>query len=199
MTPIERIQIRSQALSILGLKVSPTRSELRKVFRRLAFEKHPDHGNGSAEEFAAITDAYNLLLETAVDDIEPSPVEGPTYSFKRRSVMSDRTEFCDDTVSACRDVLDEHEGAGTHHVSTHLSRRGRILTYFVPSEPGVGLNKVAIAAGDQADPRDIQPEVVDIWSGDVVSGTYTIPAQTCARMFPGVRSVQIRFGETTRH
>lgn len=199
MTPIERMKIRSDALATLGLKGSPTRSELRKVFRKLAFEKHPDHGNGSAEEFASITDAYSHLLETAIDDIEPTPADVPAYSFKRPTMMGTKTAVCGRAVSACRDVLDAHEGSGTLHVSTHLNRRGRILTYYVPSEPGLGLNKVAVATVDESDTDDIQAEVVDIWSSDVVGGVYTVPAQTCARKFPGVRSVQIRFGDTVRH
>ena len=91
MTPIERISARSKALSILGVAGNPTRSELRKAFRKLAFERHPDHGRGTPEEFAKISDAYTLLVDTAVDDIA-RPVR-PAKAVSRPSVQATETEF----------------------------------------------------------------------------------------------------------
>jgi hypothetical protein len=74
-----------------------------------------------------------------------------------------------------------------------------MLTYFVPSGPAKGLNRVAMPAGDLVDSRHIRPQVVDVWSGDLSGNIFQVPAQLCARLFPGARSVQIRFGSTTRH
>lgn len=45
----------------LGLTPPATRAELAAAYRRAALKHHPDRG-GSALDFAAITDSYNVLL-----------------------------------------------------------------------------------------------------------------------------------------
>ena len=89
--------------------------------------------------------------------------------------------------------------AGTRHVATRLQRKGRVLIYVVPNQPENGLNSVGVPTGDLVDNRRLESTVLQIWSGDIKSGTYFVPAQKCAVLFPGARSVQIRFGEVTRH
>ena len=197
MTPIERISARSKALATLGMAGNPTRSQLRKAFRRLAFERHPDHGKGSAEEFARISEAYNFLFATAEDDSRP--VSRPANRVSRPTVRVSETEFDESALAACRAVLDTAGAAGASHVATRLHRKGRMLTYFVPTAAAEGLNLVALPTGDLVDTRVVRPRQVDVWSGDLCGGSYDVPAQICARDFPGARSVRISFGDVKPH
>lgn len=198
MTPIERISARSKALALLGMTGSPTKSDIRKTFRLLAFEKHPDHGKATPEEFARISDAYHLLYETAPD---AQAVEAPAGGLRvtRPSLQPTETEFTEETLDACEALLVDASTAGIDHLATRLFRKGRTLTYFVPSAPGKGLNRVALPTGDLVDHRSIQPKVIDVWSGDISAGVFDVPAPKCAKVFPGARSVQIRFGTLARH
>lgn len=197
MTPIERISARSKALAILGLNGNPTKSEVRSVFRKLAFERHPDHGKGSPEEFARISDAYQYLSEIAEDDTAPARKPAPAMS--RPSVQGTETAFDGAALDACEAVLGETDTTCARHVATRLFRKGRMLTYFVPSTPAKGLNRIAMPTGDLVDTRHIQPQVIDVWSGDIAGNMFQVSAQACARMFPGARSVQIRFGTPNHH
>ena len=199
MTPIERISRRSKALEVLGLDGNPTKTEVRRVFRKLAFERHPDHGNGSPEEFAQISDAYRFLSETAVDDVQPKQPRTPKPTMSRPAVQAIETEFSEATLDQCEAMLGTPDETCTRHITTRLYRKGRMLTYFVPSAPAKGLNRIAIPTGELIDSRRMDVQVIDIWSGDIAGQTYDVPAQTCARVFPGARSVQIRFGTVTRH
>lgn len=197
MTPIERISARSKALSILGISGNPTKTELRKTFRKLAFERHPDHGKGTPEEFARISDAYTLLAADAKDDTKPASAPGTTVS--RPSLQATETEFDEATLDACEAEFSDCESDASRHLATRLFRKGRMLTYFVQTSPAQGLNRIALPTGDLVDSRRIAPKIIDIWSGDIAAGVYDVPAQVCARDFPGARSVQIRFGSVTRH
>ena len=195
MTPIERVSARSKALAILGLRGNPTKSEVRKMFRKLAFEKHPDQGNSTDEEFARISDSYHLLSEIAADD---APAAAAT-SLSRPSVQPIETEFDEHTLDMCHDLLDEMEAFATHHLATRLYRKGRMLTYYVPTPAGSGLNQIALPTGDLVDSRRVSVMSYDVWSGDICGNVYDVPAQQCAKLFPGARSVQIRFGDPVHH
>jgi curved DNA-binding protein CbpA len=48
----------------LGLRPGSTADEVRRAFRRLAFERHPDRG-GSHEAFLELQDAYYHALRLA--------------------------------------------------------------------------------------------------------------------------------------
>lgn len=195
MTPIERVSARSKALATLGLRGNPTKSEVRKMFRKLAFEKHPDQGNSTDEEFARISDAYHLLSELAADDTPATP----TTSVSRPSVQPIETEFDEHTLDMCQDLLLQMESFATRHVATRLYRKGRMLTYYVPTPAGSGLNQIALPTGELIDSRRVKVTSFDVWSGDICGNLYDVPAQQCAKFFPGARSVQIRFGDPVRH
>lgn len=198
MTPIERVARRSKALATLGLVGNPTKSEVRRVFRKLAFERHPDHGTGSPEEFARISDAYHFLSETAEDEATSVP-KRPAPTVSRPAVQATETEFSESTLDACEAVLGKPDTTFTRHITTRLYRKGRILTYFAPTAPAKGLNRIAIPTGELIDTRRTDIQVLEVWSGDIVGNAYDVPAQACARFFPGARAVQIRFGTITRH
>lgn len=199
MTPIERLSVRNKALSLLGVSGQPTKSELRKAYRKLAFEKHPDHGRASADEFAQISEAYSLLVDEATDDTMCRVDPYTARRVSRPSVRSIKTEFDDRTMDACETAFDGIDTVGQRHLANALHRKGRILVYSVNSMPKVGVNHVALPTGDLVDTRHIKPVIVDVWSGDVKGMTYNVPAQTCAKLFPGARAVQIRFGTVTKH
>lgn len=58
---------RSEALSVLGLKEGYSASELKKAYRQLARQSHPDvFGEGKAEEFKKIKDAYELISKSTL-------------------------------------------------------------------------------------------------------------------------------------
>ena len=197
MSPIERVSVRSQDLSVLGLTGTPTKSELKKAFRKLALEKHPDHSDTSHEEFAAIADAYRRALDAASDDTSAEKSSSP--NIKRPSVRTTETLFPEQDLDACKWAMADTDAGGARHVATRLERKGRVLIYVVPTQPEKGLNSVGVPTGDLVDNRRLESTVLQIWSGDIKAGTYFLPAQKCAVLFPGARSVQIRFGEVTRH
>jgi molecular chaperone DnaJ len=47
---------------VLGLDKNATQSDIKKAYRRLAKEKHPDSG-GSEDEFKEIAEAYGILSD----------------------------------------------------------------------------------------------------------------------------------------
>ena len=49
------------AFNILGLKLGASQELIKKAYRQLVKQHHPDLG-GSAEEFRKINDAYQLLM-----------------------------------------------------------------------------------------------------------------------------------------
>ena len=52
---------RSEALAVLGLKAGASQASIKKAFRKLVKQHHPDLG-GSAEAFRRVNDAYQLLM-----------------------------------------------------------------------------------------------------------------------------------------
>jgi hypothetical protein len=51
----------SDALAELGLAADATETDVRRAYRRLALERHPDRG-GSAEAFRALAESYKAAL-----------------------------------------------------------------------------------------------------------------------------------------
>ncbi len=63
----------AQALSILELKTGASDKQLKKAFRKKAFQYHPDKG-GTAGQFKLIKQAHYLLLEQGTTE-KAEPVE----------------------------------------------------------------------------------------------------------------------------
>ena len=192
MTPIERLSEKSQALSALGVSKSATIVDIRAAYKRRALEVHPDHGNGSDEEFSTVSQAYHFLKDNAEElGILDSPLR-PRPVSRRPSVRPCETQFSDDILAECRACLDDETDTSSH-VSTMLHRIGRQLTYFVPAAPSNGMNKVAVPTGEIVDSRRAVPQVVPVPTNEISGGVYNVPGEICDVLFPGARSVQIRF------
>lgn len=58
----------SKALRVLGLTQHPSEDELKKVYRKLSRQYHPDIvGDGQVEMFKEVTEAYKYLKEGAYE------------------------------------------------------------------------------------------------------------------------------------
>lgn len=55
----------SDYYEILGVGRNASKDEIRRAYRRLAHEHHPDKGGGQAEKFKAINEAYEVLSDDA--------------------------------------------------------------------------------------------------------------------------------------
>ena len=192
MTPIERISEKTRALSALGLNKQATLIDIRTAYKALVLEKHPDRGAGTADEFLAITDAYRFLKLNAEDlGIAEAPVAvRPTRS--RPILESTETKFSEDVLAECKSCLSD-DGCDGQHVSTMLHRTGRSLTYFVPTTPVNGNNVVVVPTGELVDTRYVHPKVVTFGTNEMSAGVYQVPHEVCGDLFPGARSVKIRF------
>ena len=192
MTPIQRISEKSQALDILSLGKNATTADIRASYKRLVHEKHPDHGRGTSEEFAQINEAYQFLKQNAEElGIREARVTSRRIN-PRPSVKPTETAFSDDIIAECQGVLPE-DSERAQHVSTMLHRIGRKLTYFVPSAPANGVNEVVVPTGELVDHRHALPQIVPISTNDLSAGVYDVPQDLCEELFPGARSVKIRF------
>lgn len=192
MTPIQRISEKTQALDILSLGKNATTADIRAAYKLLVQEKHPDHGRGTSEEFAEINEAYQFLKQNAEElGIREARVTSRTIN-PRPSVKPTETVFSDEILAECQSCLDADSGRA-QHVSTMLHRLGRKLTYFVPSAPANGMNEVVVPTGELVDHRHALPQVVAVRTNDIAAGEYTVPQELCDELFPGARSVKIRF------
>lgn len=198
MTPIERMSEKSRALDILNLPNSATTGDIRAAFKKLVQERHPDHGGGSSEEFAAINDAYHFLWNnTAELGIRNTMSSHRTISrtvSRRPSIQPTETAFSEQVIRECEAALPS-DSLHRQHVSTQLHRIGRRLTYFVPSAPANGPNEVAVPTGELVDSRHARPQVVELDASDLSAGVYDVPQDLCATLFPGARSVKIHFAQ----
>ena len=194
MTPIERVSEKSRAFAILGVSRECTKSDLKTAYHQLAREKHPDQTHGSSEEFTRITGAYKFLKENADDLGISDEVKSKGPAIARPAVKSTETIFSDAVIKECADLLDDSTDIA-QHVATQLCRTGRKLTYFVPSPVNAGTNIIVVPTGELIDTRRVHPQVITVDSRDISDNLYQVPAGVCADLFPGARSVQIRFAQ----
>ena len=193
MTPIERVSEKSRAFAILGVPRECTKSDLKSAYHQLAREKHPDQTEGSNEEFSRITGAYQYLKEHADElGIRDDKAVRPNPRMARPTVKPTETVFADDVIAECEALLDDTADIA-QHVATRSHRTGRKLTYFVPSAAVIGQNMVVVSTGELVDHRHAHPRMLILDARDISGGLYQVPAAVCADIFPGARSVQIRF------
>jgi len=89
MNFFEKAQARAHAQEILGLAGHPDLDDIRAAYKKLAFEKHPDRGDGTDDELIRINAAYSLLKEdkgyTAADMLHPTPTDTGATTFRPKS------------------------------------------------------------------------------------------------------------------
>ncbi|MEO1537514.1 MAG: J domain-containing protein [Pseudomonadota bacterium] len=201
MSPIDRLASRSQAFEALGVTGSPTKSEIRKAYRDLAFRKHPDQHPECADEFSRITQAYRYICDHAkelgiLDTPKPEDVSNDSRAprrVSRPSIKPSEQSFDAGTMSECEAYLDECRFDGIAHIASAVYRKGRNLTYYVKTPIAKGRNGVVLPLGMLEDTRKTLPKLVVFDYLDAQGGYFEIPAETCAEHFPGARQIQIRF------
>lgn len=201
MSPIDRLASRNQAFEVLGVSGSPTRADIRKAYRDLAFKKHPDQHPECGNEFSRITEAYRYICDHAeelgiVDAPEPEQVANEAVAPRRVSrpaIKPSEREFDGKTMSECETYLDQCEFEGTAHIASSVYRMGRNLTYFVRTPLAKGSNAVVLPTGMLEDTRKTLPKMIVFDQRDAPGGYFEMPSEVCAEHFPGARQIQIRF------
>ncbi|MGR3514654.1 MAG: DnaJ domain-containing protein [Paracoccaceae bacterium] len=201
MSPIDRLASRNQAFEVLGVSGSPTRADIRKAYRDLAFRKHPDQHPECGSEFSRITEAYRYICEHAdelgiADAPEPEDVANEAVAprrVSRPSLKPSEREFDAKTMEECEAYLEECEFDGAAHLASAIYRVGRNLTYFVRTPLAKGRNAVVLPTGMLADTRKTLPKMVMFDQSDAQGGFFEMPEETCSEHFPGARKIQIRF------
>ncbi|MEL7149134.1 MAG: J domain-containing protein [Pseudomonadota bacterium] len=201
MSPIDRVASRNQAFEVLGVSGSPTRTDIRKAYRDLAFKKHPDQHPECGTEFSRITEAYRFICDHAdelgiTDTPEPEDVANESVAprrVSRPSLKPSEREFDAKTMSECEAYLEECNYEGTPHVASAIYRMGRNLTYFVRTPIAKGRNAVVLPTGMLQDTRKTMPKIVTFDHRDAHGGYFEMPTETCVEHFPGARQIQIRF------
>ncbi len=84
----------SSVYSVLGLSPSASDSEVKKAFKALAMQLHPDKG-GDTELFQQLTDAYEKILEkrgihkSTMSDLEPERAHKPNHNHESEQTSED--------------------------------------------------------------------------------------------------------------
>jgi len=201
MSPIDRLATRNQAFEVLGVTGSPTRADIRKAYRDLAFRKHPDQHPECGSEFSKITEAYRYICDHA-DELgiteapAPEEVSNETTAprrVSRPSIKPSEREFDAKMMAECEAYLDACDFEGAPHIAAAVYQMGRNLTYFVRTPLAKGRNAVVLPTGMLADTRKTLPKMVVFDHRDAQGGFYEMSPETCAEHFPGARQIQIRF------
>ena len=112
MNFFEKAQARANALEVLRLTGHPDKEDIRAAFKQLVFDKHPDRGEGTDDEFARINAAYALLKEdkgfTAADMLRPARNDDGATTFE-----------------------EDGSSAGSEPVSRHIDENGDISNSYV--------------------------------------------------------------------
>lgn len=204
MSPIDRIKSRNSAFETLGLSVSATRTDLKQAYRKLAFSKHPDRNPQAGNEFSRITEAYKYICDNAdelglqdvpepANDPEPAEATVTPRRVSRPTLQSTEQEFDARSQADCEALLVECEEDSNGHVPSAVYRKGRNLTYFVPTPLLKGRNAVALPTGMLSDARKTLPKLIAFDYRDAPGGYFEVPADACECHFPGARQIQIRF------
>ena len=133
MTPLRRLQIREDALGVLGLDLKATPKDIRAAWKKRAFVAHPDRPNGSLEEFERIRLAYDFLCGegAATERMQrPNPINpkvrrrskpAPTAQVRRPRVTTRIIDVSAEIADECRKVL--QRGA---HIEKELAKKSVI-------------------------------------------------------------------------
>ena len=190
MTPYDKAMDRAGAAALLKVPLSANQGEIRQAWKRRAFEMHPDRGHSTAEEFVALNEAYEHLLEGA------EPAEAPTSITPGRPTRPSIDKRVDPISEEAQAMCQKHlEENGLHgSVAIMVRRSGRRVSYIIESPMAEGANHVVVAAGELENRRGARPIVVEFESPDGGKGTFDVPCDLRSDLFPGARSVRMHFG-----
>jgi molecular chaperone DnaJ len=152
---------------ILGVSPAATTAELRRAYRVLALEHHPDRaGPASAHRFAQIAEAYRMLS---------NPTARTAYDAHRFQQATTRTQTPDDL----RD-----DGRGWNFSSANWSaswRRGIVDLLSRLSGPIDALVAAGVAAIDRDGTVELRLSVAEAATGGtaVVTTPLRVPCPTC--------------------
>jgi len=112
---------RKDYYQVLGVSRDATSEEIKKAFRKLAFQYHPDHNHqeGAAERFKEISEAYQVLSDAE---------KRANYDHLEHLGNGRGFEGFDDFVSGLGDTF-EAFFAGTTKVRKRVPQRGANLHY----------------------------------------------------------------------
>lgn len=213
------VRRRLDALRLLGLASDASHLEVRAAFRRLAFATHPDRHAGREEDFAQVREAYEMLRgagcssgcggngsrdcgracggEDAASVARPAR---PTLEVRVTLVTDEMREACRALLAEAARALAGPEDEMSQpqdaigHVPLALRRKGRMVTYLVPTPLAEGTNVVAVPVGELDDPRRVAPRIVQVISARRGPELVDLADDVVARLFPGARGVSIEFG-----
>lgn len=152
---------------VLGVSPAATTAELRRAYRRLALEHHPDRaGPQSAPRFAQIAEAYRMLAD---------PTARTAYDAHRFERAARQRQTPDDL----RD-----DGRGWNFASNNWSasfRRGIVDLLSRVSGPLETLVAAGVAAVDQDGIVELRLSAAEAASGGsaVVTMSLRVPCPTC--------------------
>ena len=209
MTPIERAQAVAHAQEILGVATHATETELRRAWKKLVFEMHPDRGQGTSQELANINAAFNLLcnrsrqpsLKSASDNVAPTRKTDrtgvkPTRVRSRPCANSKVSLLTELVVARCRRALEDGRASQADHVPSAIRRSGREIEYIVESPLAKGVNRIALPICDYRGTRKQTTRRITFTASTDGAGTFAIPEQLRRDLFPGAREVTIRFAKS---
>jgi len=111
--------VKKDYYELLGVSRNASPEEIKRAFRRLAFQCHPDHNNeeGSAERFKEINEAYEVLSDTS---------KRAKYDSFGHIGYGRSFDGFDDLVTGFGDIFDAFFG-GTANMRQRVPRKGSDL------------------------------------------------------------------------
>lgn len=222
MKPVERVRTRAWAYDVLGVPVGADADAIRAAWRRATFEKHPDRNGGDQSRFIQAKSAYDFLCQDDSAAFSQHEVAARAERMPRRMARPERARpkvearvhpLEPTVVSACAALFEPQgeivpaahmrlqpdaplgrDAEVTDHVVRAVQRQGRALTYLVSGPLAHGTNRVALPTALLESTRSLRPEVLAISTTSAGKGTVTVPDAVRSRLFPGARTVRIRFG-----
>lgn len=188
------------ASAILGVDAMASPQEVRKAWKRKAFDNHPDRGIGTDADLVRINQAYDVLKSRSpgmmrADAPTPRrPGSAPTSKPIRPDIQSRTVVVTRADVETCAAALASRPDAeATDHIAKAIARRGRRITYTVSTGLEAGLNRVAVPTGFLIDNKRVAPVIVQLETATRGSATYHVPEATRRALFKGAAEVVIRF------
>ena len=219
MSPNHDTRARSHALAVLGLRNGADPEEIRKAWRKIAFKTHPDRNEGALDDFVKAKAAYDLLYEAATaaapkprakqpappqpkpaKPVRPARPVRPTRpghpAAEPAKARARSTEFTEEALKACKALLSREGRIGevTDHLPSRVERQGRSIVYIVSSTLGAGKNRIAMPTAVLEGSHRVSPKIMSFNSSSDGASEIEVPQVLREKLFPGARSVRIRFG-----